>query len=119
MSTSVNIFRNSGSSSSSGGGGGGGTAVGKSVYLYIDPLEGWDEDPGSYYNDLWDFQFSNDEYRLIAVTTDGNIPREDRQNVLFLVSTNNDEACEVMFKLEREQEIFNARIHVYTAEPPR
>ena len=95
------------------------SAVGKSVYLYIDPLQEWDENSGNYHDDLWDFQFSNDEYRLIAVTTDGNIPRQDRQNVLFLVSTNDDEGCEVLFRLEREQEIFNARIYVHPAEPPR
>lgn len=122
MSTSVNIFRSSGSSSSSGGGGGGGgtvvSAVGKAVY-YLGQLDvQWIEKQGELQpNDKVAYSFDSDESWLIAVTSDGETPREDKTNVIFSSETTINNEFRVDFRAEINNNVYDSYVDVRSSAP--
>jgi hypothetical protein len=123
MSTSVNIFRNSGSSSSSGGGGGGQTivsAVGKSVYFKSIDFQNWTIANANLSYDNWMvYDFSIVDNLVIAVTTDGNEPQVDLSNVLFGTEDINSEfgIVGIVFKIEVNGVVYKAVLNIFNEDP--
>ena len=123
MSTSVNIFRSSGSSSSSGGGGGGQTivsAVGKSVYFKSIDFQNWTIANANLSYDNWMvYDFSIVDNLVIAVTTDGNEPQVDLSNVLFGTEDINSEfgIVGIVFKIEVNGVVYKAVLNIFNEDP--
>lgn len=116
MSTSVNIFRSSGSSSSSGGGGGGNTAVGKGVFEYDYDNDSWIRKTGIRLGDEYGFGFTNANHRYISVTTDGNEPSDGGENILFSISSSVGDNWILKFHYQTNDEIYRSSISVTNPE---